>query len=78
LPDDDIAGRRGASTRAGFRAVVDVAEECKRSGRDATIVFCYSGHGLLDLDVYSRYNAGLLRDVDEEYHAAPGLAVLRA
>jgi tryptophan synthase beta chain len=61
-----------------IRAVIDVAEECKRTGREATIVFCYSGHGLLDLEAYGRYNAGLLRDVEEEDFIAPSLEALRA
>jgi tryptophan synthase beta chain len=49
-----------------IRAVIDVAEECRRTRREATIVFNYSGHGLLDLEAYGRHNAGLLRDVEEE------------
>lgn len=56
-----------------IRAVIDTALECKRTGRQATIVFCYSGHGLLDLEAYGRYNAGLLRDVEEEDFVAPRL-----
>ena len=56
-----------------IRAVIDTALECKRTGRKATIVFCYSGHGLLDLEAYGRYNAGLLRDVEEEDFVAPRL-----
>ena len=59
-----------------IRAVIDVAQECKRTGREATIVFCYSGHGLLDLEAYGRYNAGLLRDVEEEDFVAPRLGVV--
>jgi tryptophan synthase beta chain len=54
-----------------IRAVIDVANECRRTGRKATIVFCYSGHGLLDLESYGRFNAGLLRDVEYETFAAP-------
>jgi tryptophan synthase beta chain len=49
-----------------IRAVIDLANECTTTGRDATIVFCYSGHGLLDLEAYARYNAGELRDVEHE------------
>jgi tryptophan synthase beta chain len=56
-----------------IRAVIEKAEECKRTGREATIVFCYSGHGLLDLEAYGRYNAGLLRDVEEEDFVSPSL-----
>lgn len=61
-----------------IRAVIDVAQECKRTGREATIVFNYSGHGLLDLEAYGRYNAGQLRDVEEEDFIAPSMEVLRA
>ncbi|WP_131746716.1 TrpB-like pyridoxal phosphate-dependent enzyme [Frankia sp. Cppng1_Ct_nod] len=60
-----------------IRAVIDVANECTRTGREATIVFNYSGHGLLDLEAYSRYNAGLLRDVEEEDFAAPSMEALQ-
>jgi tryptophan synthase beta chain len=49
-----------------IRAVIDVANRCKEEDREATIVFCYSGHGLLDLEAFGRYNAGLLRDVEYE------------
>ena len=59
-----------------IRAVIDVAEECKQTGREATIVFCYSGHGLLDLEAYGRYNAGLLRDVEEEDFISPSMETL--
>jgi len=61
-----------------IRAVIDVALECKRTGREATIVFNYSGHGLLDLEAYGRYNSGQLRDVEEEDFLAPSLEALRA
>ncbi|TDD89643.1 TrpB-like pyridoxal phosphate-dependent enzyme [Actinomadura darangshiensis] len=60
-------------TAHAIRAVIEVADECKRTGRDATIVFSYSGHGLLDLPAYGRYNAGLLRDVEAEDFVAPRL-----
>jgi tryptophan synthase beta chain len=59
-----------------IRAVIDVAQECRRTGREATIVFNYSGHGLLDLEAYGRYNAGQLRDVEEEDFAAPSMGVI--
>ncbi|MFF0490564.1 TrpB-like pyridoxal phosphate-dependent enzyme [Nocardia sp. NPDC003482] len=61
-----------------IRAAIDVALECKRTGREATIVFNYSGHGLLDLEAYGRYHAGLLRDVEEEDFIAPQLEELKA
>ncbi len=45
-----------------IRAVVDVARRCREERRPATIVFCYSGHGLLDLEAYSRHRAGALEE----------------
>jgi tryptophan synthase beta chain len=53
-----------------IRAVIDLAAQCRESGRKATIVFCYSGHGLLDLEAYARHNAGELRDVEPETFTA--------
>jgi len=61
-----------------IRAVIDAAEDCKRTGRKATIVFCYSGHGLLDLEAYGRYNSGQLRDVEVEDFTAPSMEAIRA
>jgi tryptophan synthase beta chain len=49
-----------------IRGVIDVANRCKEEDRAATIVFCYSGHGLLDLEAYDRHNRGELRDVEYE------------
>jgi tryptophan synthase beta chain len=54
-----------------IRAVMDLANACKAQGRRATIVFCYSGHGLLDLEAYGRFNAGQLRDVEPERFGRP-------
>jgi tryptophan synthase beta chain len=51
-------------TSHAIRAVIDVAAECRKSARKATILFCYSGHGLLDLGAYGRFNAGELQDVE--------------
>ncbi len=49
-----------------IRAVLDVADRCRQEGRKATIVFCCSGHGLLDLEAYGRFNAGKMRDVEPD------------
>jgi tryptophan synthase beta chain len=49
-----------------IRAVIDLANECKEQDRKATIVFCYSGHGLLDLEAYGRFNAGQLESSADE------------
>ncbi len=59
-------------TAHAIRAVIDVANECKRQDRKATIVFCYSGHGLLDLEAYGRYNAGQLESSADEAFADDG------
>jgi tryptophan synthase beta chain len=47
-----------------IRAAIEIANECKRSQRKAVILFCYSGHGLLDLEAYGRFQAGQLEDVE--------------
>ena len=47
------------------RLVIDLANECTEARRPATILFCWSGHGLLDLAAYGRYNAGDMRDVED-------------
>ena len=51
-------------TAHAIRATIEVAEECRERGRKATIVFCYSGHGLLDLEAYGRFQAGEMQDVE--------------
>ncbi len=56
-----------------IRAVIDVANQCREERRKATIVFCYSGHGLLDLEAYGRFNAGQMRDI-ESMAEAEGVA----
>jgi tryptophan synthase beta chain len=66
-------------TAHAIRAVIDVARACRDAGRRATIVFCYSGHGLLDLEAYGRFNAGQLESsADEPFApAADAAAALR-
>lgn len=49
-----------------IQAVVDLALDCKARDSAETIVFLFSGHGLLDLEAYGRFNAGELRDVEYE------------
>jgi tryptophan synthase beta chain len=51
-------------TAHAIRAVIDVARDCRVTGERATIVFCYSGNGQLDLSAYGRFNAGELEDVE--------------
>lgn len=60
-------------TAHAIRAVMDTANDCRLSGRHATILCSYSGHGLLDLGAYARFNAGELRDV-EPFTGMPDLA----
>lgn len=51
-------------TAHAIRAVIDIAADCRRTGRPATVVFCYSGHGLLDLAAYGRFTAGEMQDIE--------------
>jgi tryptophan synthase beta chain len=63
-------------TAHAILATIEAARECREQGRKATIVFCYSGHGLLDLEAYGRYNAGdLASSADDLY--APAVAGAR-
>jgi hypothetical protein len=34
-------------------------------------VFCWSGHGLLDLEAYGEFNRGLIEDVEPDLSAMP-------
>ncbi len=45
-----------------LKGVIEVALECKKSGEEKTILFNYSGHGLLDLQVYDEYKAKMLKN----------------
>ena len=51
-------------TAHAIRGVIDVARECREQERKATILFSYSGHGLLDLGAYGKFNSGELTDVE--------------
>ncbi|MBV9309295.1 MAG: TrpB-like pyridoxal phosphate-dependent enzyme [Solirubrobacterales bacterium] len=51
-------------TAHAIRAAIEVAQECRELRRKATIVFSYSGHGLLDLEAYGRFQAGDMQDVE--------------
>jgi tryptophan synthase beta chain len=42
-------------TSHAIRAVVDEALAAKETGEERVILFCYSGHGLLDLQAYDDY-----------------------
>src|SRR5579863_1974075 len=47
-------------TAHAIRAVIDEALGCKERGEEKTILFNYSGHGLLDLSAYDDYLHGRL------------------
>lgn len=49
-------------TAHAIRAVIDLAQTCKTARRRAVIIFCFSGHGLLDLESYGKFAAGMLSD----------------
>lgn len=46
------------------KAAVDLALQAKREGREVTILFNMSGHGLFDLIAYDEYMRGVLQDVE--------------
>jgi len=41
-------------TAHAIKHVIERARKCRQKGVEETIVFCFSGHGLLDLQVYDR------------------------
>jgi len=51
-------------TAHAIRTVIDLALECKKANQEKTILFNYSGHGLLDLSVYDEYRAKTLKDFE--------------
>lgn len=51
-----------------IKAVIDTAQECKKTGEEKTILFNLSGHGHFDLSSYDAYLGGTLPDY--EYPAA--------
>jgi tryptophan synthase beta chain len=52
-------------TAHAIRGAIDEAIKCKEEGKDKTILFNLSGHGLFDLQAYADYHDGKL--VDYEY-----------
>jgi tryptophan synthase beta chain len=50
-------------TAHAIRAVIDEAVKARERGESPTILFNFSGHGLLDLAAYDAYFAGQLSDV---------------
>ncbi len=51
-------------TAHAIKATIDEALKCKETGEEKTILFCYSGHGLLDLAAYDAYLSGRLPDLE--------------
>ena len=49
-----------------LKAAIDVALECKEKKEEKDIVFCLSGHGLLDLYGYEQYLEGTLPSSDRD------------
>ncbi len=61
------------STHA-VRAAIDEALKCKAEGTSKTILFNLSGHGHFDMQAYTDYFAGVLKDEDYD-HAALDAAI---
>ncbi len=51
-------------TSQAIAAVIDEAQKAKKEGKEKVILFCYSGHGLMDLTGYDKYLSGQLTDYD--------------
>jgi tryptophan synthase beta chain len=49
-------------TSHAIAAVIDEAKKAKEEGKEKVILFCWSGHGLLDLTGYDKYFRGQLTD----------------
>jgi tryptophan synthase beta chain len=49
-------------TSHAIACVIDEAVKAREEGKAKTILFCYSGHGLLDLGGYEKYLSGELSD----------------
>ncbi|MBN2591063.1 MAG: TrpB-like pyridoxal phosphate-dependent enzyme [Sedimentisphaerales bacterium] len=51
-------------TSQAIAAVIDEAKKAKEEGKEKVILFCYSGHGLMDLVGYDKYLSGQLTDYE--------------
>jgi len=49
-------------TSHAIAAVIDEAKKAKEEGKEKVILFCWSGHGLMDLSGYDAYFRGKLTD----------------
>jgi tryptophan synthase beta chain len=45
-------------------AAIAEAEKCKKTGEEKVILFCLSGHGLIDMAAYTQYLSGNLFDLE--------------
>jgi tryptophan synthase beta chain len=50
-------------TSHAIACVIDEAKKAKAEGKEKTILFSYSGHGLLDLTGYDKYMSGHLKEL---------------
>jgi hypothetical protein len=66
--DDGSYNRRycpcAPETSHAIAAVIDEALKAKEEGKEKNILFCYSGHGLMDLTGYDAYLSGKLTDYE--------------
>jgi tryptophan synthase beta chain len=51
-------------TSHAIACVIDEANKAREEGKEKNILFCYSGHGLLDLGGYEKYLSGELADYE--------------
>lgn len=51
-------------TNHALATVIDEAIKAKEEGKEKTILFNWSGHGLIDLSAYDRYFAGELKNFE--------------
>jgi tryptophan synthase beta chain len=51
-------------TNHALACVVDEARKAKEEGKEKTILFNFSGHGLIDLGAYEQFLAGALQDYE--------------
>jgi tryptophan synthase beta chain len=51
-------------TSHAIACAIDQAKIAKEEGKEKTILFCYSGHGLMDLTGYEKYLKGELTDYE--------------
>ncbi len=51
-------------TSHAIAAVIDEAKKAREEGKEKVILFCYSGHGLMDLAGYEKYLSGKLSNFE--------------